>query len=155
MTEEIFVPLGFFAFLAFVWWLQTIKARHQLRTQLELGMKSLEKIGNAEELNAFLETDAGRRFIDIMANVGSASGRGFLLSLQAGIIFITMGLAFLVLAATEGDADFTIPATLSIFLGSGLVVASLVARRLSRTWMQTDKTFTVAGQHPYRDDRDA
>jgi hypothetical protein len=109
----------------------------------EVHNKILDRFGSNEELLAYIETTAGRRFLEAAPiaptpasprSVGAPFGR-ILLSVQVGVILVALGLGFLVIswdAIEEVRPVLVSLAVLGFCLGVGSIVSAGASYVLSR-----------------------
>lgn len=130
--------LGEMAFVAFVLWLASVFVRERTRQRAELQSRMIERFGSAQELLAFLATDAGRGMSRSLLGYRGAQTRQILVAVEVGIVLVAtsggLGLAGRLLA----DRDLLAWALACATAGAGLVVAAAVSRRLSRRWSAQD-----------------
>jgi hypothetical protein len=69
MPEEIIIFPILFALFGFVAWLvfTTIRRYKTAKLQTEMHTKLLEKFGSGQELLAYVQSDAGKRFLESLA----------------------------------------------------------------------------------------
>ena len=107
------------------------------RIQADMQTRLLEKFGSSQEMLAYLQSDAGRRFLE-SATIERTRPHGRILgSLQAGIILCLAGIAFLVLEPMmfEGTEEgFLFLGVLGLAVGIGFLLSGAVAYRLSKAW---------------------
>lgn len=115
------------------------------KVNAEVHNKILDRFGSNEELLAYIDSPAGRRFLEATPiaataapakNVGAPFGR-ILLSVQVGVILLALGLGFMVIsrdAIEEVRPILTSLAVLGFCLGLGSIVSGgasyLISRRL-------------------------
>jgi hypothetical protein len=117
------------------------RRRQQLRLSAEFQTRLLERIGSAREFGEFLGTESGARFLDSISVDRNAAQTGILRTLQAGIVSLVMGSAFLVLARGKSyEEGLLIVATVSAALGAGLLLASALSYLLSKRMGMFDRT---------------
>ena len=137
------IPFG--AFLMVSWVVYTIvnglRMWHQQRMLGQFQTKLLERIGSVNELGAFLNTEAGARFLKQLTTVNEA-GAGphvrILRAVQSGAVLATVGIGLYL----YGWLTPTIPgetinginavATILFGLGAGLLGSAVLSYRLSR-----------------------
>jgi len=111
--------------------------RETARLRSELHGKLLERFGSGAELRQYLESDAGRRFLDSATLERGSPYARIIASVQAGILVIcgSLGL-FAVSGFVRADAANAVQvfATLALVLGVGFLVSSGVSYYLSRRW---------------------
>ena len=142
----ILISLGFFA--ALVWIIRIfVDSRRWNRTfkqQSEIHGRLIEKLGTSQELVAYMETEAGKRFL---MNSPNAAGPEFgqrmpntvsrvLTSLSTGIVVALLGVGFLLLrnAGNDTPEPMLITGTLLLMPGLGFILSAgvtwVLAKRL-------------------------
>ncbi len=144
------VPIILFPvfFLAIVWVVRIfVDSRRWNRTfkqQSEIHSRLIEKLGTSQELVAYMETEAGKRFL---MNTPNASDLEFgqrmpntvsrvLTSLSTGIVLALVGVGFLLLrnAGTDTPEPMLITGTLLLMPGLGFILSAgvtwVLAQRL-------------------------
>lgn len=110
--------------------------------QAEVHTKLMDRMTGNEELLAYMQSPAGRRFLEAVPPPrAEAEAPGFgapvgsiLWSMMAGIVFATVGAGFRVAAGTIGDEvqrAFTVVGIILLSLGIGFLFASLMAFAVS------------------------
>lgn len=123
----VFIPIGFFAMVAFVVWAAAQARNRRAQMQAEVQTKLIEKFGTATEFVQFLQSPSGRQFL-----AGSSVAQNKVFGgIRAGIMLSLLGVGFLFLAIFV-DRDFVIPGMILLFLGLGFFLSSAVAMKLSR-----------------------
>jgi hypothetical protein len=130
--------LGEIAFVAFVLWLASVFVRDRSRQRAELQARVVERFGSAQELLAFLATDAGRGLARTLLGHGDGQTRQILLAVQAGIVLVAGAVGLGLAGHRLDDHDLIAWAFAGAATGAGLLVAAAVARRLSRRWLAQD-----------------
>jgi hypothetical protein len=113
------------------------------KVQSEVHSKLLDRFTSNQDLLAYVETPAGRRFlesapisIDPAARGMSAPFGRILFSVQAGIVLTLAGSGLFVASQTLGEKDVTEPlfvlSLLAGALGVGLIISGLAAYIMSR-----------------------
>ena len=120
------------------------------RMQTEIHSRLLEKIGSSQEFLTYLDTEPGKRLI---ASIALEQRRPdpysrILRSVQAGVILVLVGLAFLLLGRhfvniAEG---FLILGTLGIALGLGFLISAGLSYRLSKAFGLFDRAQAIERQ---------
>jgi hypothetical protein len=151
MVQDMTQGLGFLLVLgallgAFIWLVRSvIDQRRWLRvsrTQAEVHTKLLDRLTNNDDLLAYIQTPAGRRFLEsgpIMSDGEAPSRAGAPLSriiwaLQAGIVLACLGIGFWVAESRfpedTGEGFFLI-GTLATALGLGFAISAGAAYAIS------------------------
>ncbi len=109
--------------------------------QAEVHTKLMDRMTSNEELLAYIQSPAGRRFLEAVPPRPEPESPGFaapvgsiLWSMMAGIVFATVGAGFRVAAGTIGDdvqRAFTVVGIILLSLGIGFLFASLMAFAVS------------------------
>ena len=112
------------------------------KAQYEVHSKLLDRFTSNEDLLAYMQTSAGRRFLEAAPislpeeprSMGAPFSR-ILWSVQAGIVLLLTGIGLLYVSSTFIDEPaelFRVLGVLSLALGGGFVVSAAVAYVLSR-----------------------
>lgn len=112
------------------------------KVQAEVHTKLMEKFASSQDLQAYMQTEAGRRFLesapipiepDQKARMSAPLGR-ILWSVQVGLILAMGGIALLSVRSNvpEGVQPLTVFGTLGLMLGLGFVLSAAAAYVLSR-----------------------
>ena len=117
-----------------------IQHRRWLRSsqvQADVHSKLMDRMTSNEELLAYIQSPAGRRFLEAAPPKPDAEVPGFsapvgsiLWSMMAGIVFATVGAGFRVAAGTIGDdvqRAFTVVGVILFSLGVGFLIAAVMA----------------------------
>jgi hypothetical protein len=138
----------FFAFITIMVTIAVV-ARHivdyrrwvrQTRVQTEVHTKILDRMQNNEDLLAYVQTPAGRHFLEMtplqtQAEPATAAPFGRILwSVQAGVVLAALGGGFLYARGTlpeEIVPAFTVLGIIVMALGAGAVMSAVVAYLLS------------------------
>lgn len=143
--------IPFFVFLvvsgALLWILHVILENKRwykmVKVQSETHTKLLEKFGSSQEMLAYMESDAGRRFLEQpLFNIENKQAGRFpygriLWSVQVGLVLVMLGVGLLFLqgkgkVSPEGDAPLWIFGTVGLTLGIGFVLSAGVSYALSK-----------------------
>ena len=96
----------------------------------------LNRFDSADELRAYLEGDAGRKFVEA-ATVERKSPYGRILgAIQVGLILTFAGIALLLLqnSVPDGAEGFAVLGGLALATGLGFIISSFAAYKLSTQW---------------------
>jgi|SRR5687767_14879607 len=107
------------------------------QVQADVHSKLMDRMTTNEELLAYIQSPAGRRFLEAVPPKPEMEAPGFnapigsiLWSMMAGIVFATVGAGFSVAAGTIGDdvqRAFTVVGVILFSLGIGFLIAALMA----------------------------
>jgi hypothetical protein len=117
--------------------------RRQIQIQTDIHTKLLDRMTNNQELLAYIETSAGRRFLEapvpLMAQAPASSiapVARILWSVQIGVIVVAAGIGFWIARTTVSDPDlisvFQVMGSLAMAVGVGFVVSALMSWALSQ-----------------------
>jgi hypothetical protein len=107
-----------------------------VKAQTEMQTRLLEKFGSSQEMLQYLQSDAGRKFLE-SATIEQTTPYGRILgSASVGVILSMLGLALLLVRGqvAGGEAGFIVTGTLFLALGVGFLLSAAVAYALSKAW---------------------
>jgi hypothetical protein len=114
-----------------VYFISRAKAR-RAEVQAEVQSRLIDRFGSAPELIEFLQSPAGRQFVNGVQSAPAMLTRERILSgFTRAIVLSMLGAAFLGLTFWYDD-DFAVPASILFSLGIGYLIATFVSYRLSR-----------------------
>ena len=134
LTSMIVLPI-FFGLLA--WFLKMVYDWKKIKLKSDFHHKLVEKFGNVEELNKFLQTDSGVSFLKSLTINGSLAPKEKLIgAISKGVIFGFLGIAAFVLGLMFKESSrYLFASGIIIFsLGIGFFVSSAIAYNLSKKW---------------------
>jgi len=94
-------------------------------------MKMIERFGSAAEFTQFLESPAGKQFLNEPRRSARDRAIG---GIRGGIICLFIGCGFMLGYWAERDPGFFIPGFILIGLGIGLLISSAISWRLAKRW---------------------
>ena len=118
--------------------------RRQIQIQTDIHTKLLDRMTNNQELLAYIETAAGRRFLEapmpLMAaqspSMSIAPVARILWSVQIGVVVVAAGIGFWIARTSVDDVDlasvFQVMGSLAIAVGVGFVVSAMLSWALSQ-----------------------
>jgi len=132
---------------ASLWVLRTVlenrRWKNMLAVQTETHAKLLEKFGSSADMLAYMESEAGRRFLEPPAfEAAHRQGMGFpygriLWSVQAGIILALLGAGLMFLrgrVSVDADAPLLVFGTLGLTIGIGFLLSAGVSYAMSKSF---------------------
>ena len=142
MLEDILIPLGGMAMSAFVVYttVEGLRRWHQQRVLNQFQTKLLDRIGSVSELGAFLNTEAGARFLKGLTTVSQPAGPQvrILRATQSGAVLATLGLGLYLYGwltpTVRGEVTNGINAVATILfgIGAGFLISAALSYRLSK-----------------------
>ncbi len=135
-----------------VWVISNNKRRQRIaEVQKEMQAKLFERFATSQEMLAYLNSEAGAKFLD-SATIEQARPFGRVLgSVQAGLILFFLGIAMLIVRATMPQASFNAidraqsahgflaVSLLLLALGLGFLASAAASYRLSKAWGLFDR----------------
>ena len=119
----------------------SLKQRANTRTRTEIYNKLIDKFSSAPEFIAFMQSDAGLRFIEEQAVEPSQPLSKILSSIRVGVSLALVGGGMLVVAniwdRTLGEDMYAVIAlggTIALTAGTGFIIAAAISYRLCRSW---------------------
>ncbi len=140
MNPDIVLMLTIPGMLVSIFWIVFSNIRRQkiARVQAEFHVKLLEKFGSSHELLAYIETEAGRRFLEsaTIEQIRSNPFGRILSSVQAGLILLLLGIALIFLTRPVPDAaqPLVVFGTLAVTLGIAFLLSAGASYRLSKSF---------------------
>lgn len=142
MQQDVIVAVTIPAMFAWFAWIvfSTFRRYKIAKLQADVQSKLLEKIGSAQDLLAYAQTDTGRQLLEslqveravVQAPYGKIMG-----ALQAGTILFFFGAGALWLrsrVSAQGYEGFTVLGVLAIALGLGLVFSGVASYYMSKSF---------------------
>lgn len=136
--ENILVPGSAFFMIGWIVWVlfSSIRRYKIAKFQSDVQSRLLQRLDTSQSLLAYVETPAGKQFVEGLSTERVTPYERILSSTQAAIIITAFGIALLVLRAKLpfSDEAFTIFGTMAIALGVGFGVAAAASYFLSRSF---------------------
>ncbi|HEY6251422.1 MAG TPA: hypothetical protein VI685_15800, partial [Candidatus Angelobacter sp.] len=133
--------------VALLWLLRVLLENRRwsrmLKLQSDVHGKLLDKFGNNQELLTYMNTEAGKRFLEAapmpaaaeLAAPAKMSLARILLPLQLGAVLTLVGMGFFFLRARvdiDSQTPMLILGTLGLMLGIGFIISAVLAFVLAR-----------------------
>lgn len=138
MDETVVLLPIFFTLVGFVVWIifSTIRRYKTTKLQAELQAKLLEKFGSGQELLAYVQSDAGKQFLESLSVEQKTPYGRILGAAQVSVVLVLLGVAFLFLRGrVSGAADeFLVLGTIILSLGVGFGLAAALSYYLSKSF---------------------
>jgi hypothetical protein len=137
--EFVVVPVIFGAFAFIVWTITTnIRRAKVAGIVADMHSKILEKCSASQELMGYVQSDAGRRFLESTAiNQSNPAGR-VLNAVQIGTILALLGGAIMMINNMHRDSDvrefFMTVGALSLAAGLGFLISAALSYVLCKSW---------------------
>ena len=138
MSEEVVLFPIFFGLVGFVIWTIFSNIRRYKTTKLQAGLqtKLLEKYGSGQELLAYVQSDAGRRFLESLTMEQRTPYGRILGAAQTSVVLILLALALLFLRGRVSGAEegFLVFGTITFSLGVGFGLSAALSYYLSKSF---------------------
>src|SRR5262250_3038239 len=136
-TEIILFPILLFL-IGFVVWTIFSTIRRYKTTKLQAGLqtKLLEKFGSGQELLAYVQSDAGKRFLESLTMEQRTPYGRILGAAQVSAILVLLSFAFLFLRGRIPGAQegFLVFGALTLSLGVGFGLSAAISYYLSKSF---------------------
>ena len=138
MSDEVVLFPIFFSLIGFVVWtiFSTIRRYKTAKLQAELQTKLLEKFGSGQELLAYIQSDAGKRFLESLTMEQRTPYGRILGAAQVSVILVLLSFALLFLRGRVAGAGegFLVFGTLTLSLGIGFGLSAGLSYYLSKSF---------------------
>jgi hypothetical protein len=108
------------------------------RMQAEVHSKLLDRFSASQELLAYLQSPAGRKFLESETREGSQPWSRVLSAIQAGCVLSLVGAAELIVRTLERNGDLAefllITGAIALAIGLGFLVSAAAAFLLSKSY---------------------
>jgi hypothetical protein len=136
-VNELVMFIGMFLFWG--WVVYIILEWRKLKHKNQLQNKIIDKLNSVPELNEFLQTKGGSRFLNFLTIEGFNPKERLLSSISKGVLLLMLGIAFIVISplfstVTEDARIFMAIGIVFIALGIGFLVSSFISYLLSKKW---------------------
>jgi len=123
-----------FAFMGWLIW--TILEWFRMRHKSQLQNKILEKFTTVKELNDFIQSEEGNKFLKLFSSNGSAPRQKILSSLSRGIIISFIGVSLILVGQIFSIEMkyFLAAGVVLIALGLGFLASTFISYTLSKKW---------------------
>src|SRR5437667_2062908 len=138
MSEDIVILPILFGGFGFVAWIMFTTIRRYKTAKLQAGVqtKLLEKFGSGEELLAYVQSDAGKRFLESLTMEQRTPYGRILGAAQASVVLILLAFALLFLRGRIYGAEegFLVFGTILLSLGVGFGLSAALSYYLSKSF---------------------
>jgi len=116
--------------------LEFLRQQRLSKMLFEVQSKVLDKFGNSPEVLEYLQSDAGRQYLD-MAMTEKANPRNRILgAVQIGVVLSALAAGMLLVRGLvpDGAVVFSVAGVLGLCLGIGFLVSAGASYYLSKSW---------------------
>ena len=136
MNSDIIIAIAVPSMFAWFAWMifSTIRRFKTAKLQSEVQTKLLDKVGSAQDLLAYAQTNAGREMLQSLKVEQHSPHARIIGALQTSIVMICLGAAMLFLRGriTGTDEGFLVFGTLATMLGFGFGLSAIASYYLSK-----------------------
>lgn len=136
-AEVILFPI-FFTLIGFVIWIifSSIRRYKTAKLQAEMQTKLLEKFGSGQELLTYVQSDAGKRFLESLTMEQRTPYGRILGAAQVSVILVLLSFAFLFLRGRVSGAEegFLVFGSITLCLGLGFGLSAALSYYMSRSF---------------------
>jgi hypothetical protein len=138
-TELMVIMPCLFILYAWIAWLIVEWSRLKRKSRLQQHL--IDKFGSPLELQEFLQTDGGQKFLNFLKIGGPAARERILSSISICTILGCLGIGIFLLSLIFPDQAkvFQASAIVMITLAVGLLASALISNKLGRKWGLFDK----------------
>jgi hypothetical protein len=136
MPTDVVAILAVFSTISFITWtiFSSVRRYKVARVQADVQTVLLARFDPAQNMAAYVETDAGKKFLSSLALEKEAPLAPTLECVRWGIIVIFLGGALCLLRGLHAiDPDAIVPGVLALALGVGFEVAAFTSWHLYRS----------------------
>lgn len=133
---EFLIPITVFAMIGYIVYVAVTNRRlvQMARLQADMHTKLLDKLGSGAELVQYLESDAGRAFLEPPPLERTSAYTRILVAMQVGIIVSLVGGTLMFLGARLGGEGPIVVGGLLLALGLGFLISAGASYWLSKSW---------------------
>jgi hypothetical protein len=140
MGVDVLIPMTIFGVFGWIVWTIATNIRRSKATRVvaELHTKLLDKCAASQELLGYLESEAGRRFLESASISGTNPASRILNALQGGATLSLVGVALLRVHANVEHVDFQqfllVSGAVATATGLGFLISAGVSYLLCKSW---------------------
>ena len=128
MLEDVLIPLGLFAMVVLIVWIETVSHRRDRERRAELIRKLIDKFSTGEGFAQAMRGPGGSNLAEVLSLEKEKPKKLWVGLFIPGAILTFLGIGFFVLAAVE-DEDFLVPGVVISSVGAALLLSAYVASR--------------------------
>jgi hypothetical protein len=135
MNTDVVALLSVFGTISFITWtiFSSVRRLRMARTQADVQTILLSRIDSAQNMNAYVQSEAGKQFLNGLRFEQESPLTPMLACVRWGIVIIFLGAALCILRGMGAvDSDTIVPGVLALALGIAFEVAAFVSWYLYR-----------------------
>ena len=136
MQTDVVAIIAVFSTISFITWtiFSSVRRYKMARVQADVQTVLLARFDSAQNMAAYVNTDAGKRFLSSLAFEREAPLAPMLDCVRWGIVIMFLGAALCLLRGIHAvDPDVIVPGILALALGLGFEIAAVVSWYLYRS----------------------
>lgn len=136
MQTDVVAIIAVFSTISFITWtiFSSVRRYKMARVQADVQTVLLARFDSAQNMAAYVDTDAGKRFLSSLAFEREAPLAPMLDCVRWGIVIMFLGAALCLLRGIHAvDPDVIVPGILALALGLGFEIAAFVSWYLYRS----------------------
>lgn len=131
-------------FILWAWVVYAILEWRKMKHKSQLQHKIVEKFSGVQELNDFLRSDSGSKFLNFLTIKSLGPKEKLLSSIKIGVILLCIGIASLYVGPLFTSASQEVKiikglGILEIALGVGFLISTFISLFLSKKWGLIEK----------------
>lgn len=138
MAEDVILIPILLTLIGFTIWtlFSTIRRYKTAKLQADLQTKLLEKFGSGQELLTYVQSDAGKRFLESLTMEQKTPYGRILGAAQVSVILVLLSFAFLFLRGRVAGAEegFLVFGTIALSLGIGFGLSAALSYYMSKSF---------------------
>jgi hypothetical protein len=136
MQTDVVAIIAVFSSISFITWtiFSSVRRYKMARVQADVQTVLLARFDSAQNMAAYVDTDAGKRFLSSLAFEREGPLAPMLDCVRWGIVIMFLGAALCLLRGIHAvDPDVIVPGILALALGLGFEIAAFVSWYLYRS----------------------
>jgi hypothetical protein len=136
MQTDVVALIAVFGTICFITWtiFSSVRKLRMARTQADVQTILLSRFDSAQNMTAYVQSDAGKQFLSGLRFEHESPFAPMLACVRWGIVIIFLGAALCILRAMGAvDSDAIVPGVLALALGIAFEVAAFVSWYLYRS----------------------
>jgi hypothetical protein len=136
MQTDVVAIIAVFSTISFITWtiFSSVRRYKMARVQADVQTVLLARFDSAQNMAAYVDTDAGKRFLSSLAFEREGPLAPMLDCVRWGIVIMFLGAALCLLRGIHAvDPDVIVPGILALALGLGFEIAAFVSWYLYRS----------------------
>ncbi|HEY5610539.1 MAG TPA: hypothetical protein VIL97_04985 [Thermoanaerobaculia bacterium] len=135
--EPVFIPIAAFIMVGWIVWVGAKKEQARVDSIAALQSRTLDKFGSSPEFVEFLKSNEGKLYLNAFRALPKHPMRRMIGTISTGIVMVVLAfglfaIGFLIPSEVPWEEPPMILGIISLFLGTGLIIAATVSYKLSK-----------------------